>query len=64
MKQKVIIVEKYHPHYGELAEVTVSEEGTVTVHNMFGKKTIKVKLISCPHKVDASFVGVKGVKAV
>jgi len=61
MKQKIKIIEDGHPHHGEFAELTVSEEGTVQYHEIFGKKKVKVDLINCPHMVDSCFVGVEGV---
>uniref|UniRef100_A0A6M3LT06 Uncharacterized protein n=1 Tax=viral metagenome TaxID=1070528 RepID=A0A6M3LT06_9ZZZZ len=55
MKQKIKIIGD-HPHKDEFAEITVSEEGTITCYMLFGKKKIKAKLIGCIHG-DSCFVG-------
>lgn len=64
MQQRVKIIEPHHPHLGESAELTVSEEGTVTVHTIFGKDKFKVRLINCPHMVDSCFVGMDGIEII
>ena len=64
MKKQFIIVEENHPHIGETCELTVSKEGTVSVHTIFGRKKCKVTLVNCRHGVDECFVNPNGLMEI
>ena len=62
MKVKVTIIQKDHPHYGELAELPINKDGTISIWKIFGKTMTKVKLLKCLHGVNECFVNVDGFK--
>lgn len=61
---RILIVEKNHPHLGEHGELPVSPEGTVQIHEIFGKEKFRVKLVDCKHGIDSCFVDRNGIRFI
>jgi hypothetical protein len=62
MRKKFIITNPKHPHSGETGEIIESEEGTITVHEVFGKRMMRLYLIDCPHLVESCMVSTYDIK--